>query len=255
MIETLESRVLLSVLSKGVLKITGTNRADYISVSQRKAAVFVSISGRQEHFKLKFVKQIQISGLKGNDDIQTSGKLPGMSISGGLGNDTVVGADRPDTIHGNEGKDLIYGLGGNDQIFADAANDMVSGGEGNDLIDGGSGNDSMTGDNGNDVIHGGDGDDWISAGNECQWGTEHAIHTCGPTAAGTDDDLILGEGGSDHLYASKGMDTLNGADGDDFFVIQNIAPELAAVVDGGEGNDVIGKKGSGTVVSNVEVFQ
>src|SRR5687767_7959957 len=113
MFETLESRVMLSVLTKGVLKVTGTNRADFINVSQRKAAVFVQINGQQEHFKLRSVKKIHISGLKGNDDIQTVGKLPGMSISGGLGNDTVVGADRPDTIRGNEGRDLIYGLGGN----------------------------------------------------------------------------------------------------------------------------------------------
>src|SRR5687767_15417509 len=99
MFETLEPRVLLSVLSKGVLKVTGTNRADYISISQRKATLFVAINGQQERFKLKSVKQIQISGLKGNDDIQTSGKLPAMSVSGGLGNDTVVGANKADTIH------------------------------------------------------------------------------------------------------------------------------------------------------------
>ena len=255
MFETLESRMLLSVLAKGVLKITGSGRADAINVSQRKANIIVQINGRQEHFKLKSVRQIQISGGKGNDDIETVGKLPGMSISGGPGNDRVVGADRPDTIHGDAGKDTLYGLGGNDIIFGDAGNDQIAGGEGGDAIDGGLGNDSMTGDNGNDTIHGADGDDWIAGGNECQAGTEHEIHTCGPIAAGTDDDQIFGDGGADHLYASKGLDTLNGGDGDDFFVIQNIPPALAAVVDGGAGNDTIGKKGPDTQVSNVEVFQ
>jgi len=152
-------------------------------------------------------------------------------------------------------KDLLYGLGGNDLIFGDGSNDQMAGGAGADLMDGGAGNDSMMGEDGNDVVHGGDGDDWISVGTECQWGSEHEIHTCGPIAAGTDDDQAFGDGGNDHLFASKGMDTLSGGDGDDFFEIKNILPELKAVVDGGEGNDVIGRKGSGTVVSNVEVFQ
>src|SRR3954471_20250659 len=136
MFEPLESRLLLSVLAKGTLKITGGNRADFINVSQRKGFVVVQLNGRQERFKLTSVKRIQISGGKGNDDIETSGKLPGMSISGGLGNDTVVGADRADTIHGDGGKDLIYGLGGNDSLFGDSGNDAIAGGEGNDVING-----------------------------------------------------------------------------------------------------------------------
>src|SRR4051794_29410753 len=122
MFEPLESRLLLSVLVKGTLKITGTSRADFINVSQRKATLVVQIGGKQEKFKLKSVKHIQISGGKGNDDIQTSGRLPGMSISAGSGNDTVVGSNGADTIHGDGGKDLIYGMGGNDSLFGDSAN-------------------------------------------------------------------------------------------------------------------------------------
>src|SRR2546426_1558591 len=101
MFEQLEDRLLLSTLKGGVLKITGTSRADTINVSQRKANIVVQMNGRQERFKLRSVKQIRISGGKGNDDIETVGKLPGMSISGGAGNDRVVGADRADTIHGD----------------------------------------------------------------------------------------------------------------------------------------------------------
>jgi Ca2+-binding RTX toxin-like protein len=254
MFESLESRVLLSALTKGVLKITGTNRAETINVSQRKAYVFVQMNGKQEKFKLRSVKQILISGGKGNDDIETSGKLPGMKISGGLGNDTIVGANGSDTIHGDAGKDLIYGMAANDQIFGDASNDAIAGGDGNDVISGGIGNDSMTGEGGNDVVHGDDGDDWISAGNECPWGTEHQIHYCSTIPDGSDDDMLFGDAGNDHLFASKGMDTVSGGAGDDFFIIENIPPELAAVVDGGDGKDTVGKIGSGTQVSNVEIF-
>src|SRR5947207_1826295 len=120
MFEPLESRLLLSVLAKGTLKITGTNRADTINVSQRKA---------------------------------------------------------------------------------------------NDISSGGIGNDSMTGEGGNDIVHGDDGNDWLSAGNECQWGTEHQIHTCFVIPADSDDDQLFGDAGSDHLFASKGIDTVNGGDG------------------------------------------
>jgi Ca2+-binding RTX toxin-like protein len=254
MFEPLEDRLLLSTLKGGILKITGSNRADAINVSQRKANIIVQINGKQERFKLHSVKQIQISGGKGNDDIESVGKLPGMSISGGAGNDTVVGASGRDTIHSDSGKDLIYGLGGNDLIFGDGSNDAIAGGDGNDIINGGDGNDSMTGENGNDTIHGDDGDDWISAGNECLWGTEHQIHTCYSIPDGSDDDVLFGDAGNDHLFASKGMDTVSGGEGDDFFIIENNPPALTAVVDGGNGNDTIGKTGSGTQVSNVEIF-
>lgn len=254
MFESLESRFLLSVLKGGILKIAGGNRADNINVSQRKANILIQINGKQEQFKAKSVKQIQISGGKGNDDIETVGKLPGMIIGGGAGNDTIVAANRPDTIHGDAGNDVIYGLGGDDQIFGDAGNDAIAGGDGNDVISGGLGADSITGENGNDTIHGDDGNDWISAGNECLWGTEHEVHTCFAIPDGTDDDMIFGDAGNDHLFASKGMDTVAGGDGDDSFIIENNPPALAAVIDGGAGKDTIGKTGSGTQVSNVEIF-
>jgi Ca2+-binding RTX toxin-like protein len=254
MFEQLEQRLLLSTLKGGILKITGTNRSETINVSQRKTYIFVQMNGKQEKFKLRSIKQVLISGGKGNDDIETAGKLPGMNISGGAGNDTIVGASGADVIHGDAGKDLIYGLGGNDQLFGDVANDAIAGGDGNDIIDGGIGNDSMTGEGGNDTVHGSDGDDWISAGNECLWGTEHEIHTCFAIAAGSDDDLLYGDAGNDHLFASKGMDTVSGGEGDDFFIIENNPPALAAVIDGGNGKDTIGKTGSGTQVSNVEIF-
>src|ERR1044072_4109190 len=131
MFEYLEFRVLLSALTKGVLKITGTNRSETIRVEQRKAYVFVNMNGKQEKFKLRSVKQILVSALKGNDDIEASGKLPAMKISGGVGNDTIVAATGTDIIHGDSGKDLIYGMGGNDQIFGDSSNDAISGGDGN----------------------------------------------------------------------------------------------------------------------------
>jgi Ca2+-binding RTX toxin-like protein len=254
MFEPLESRLLLSTLTKGVLKITGTNRAETINISQRKANVIVQMNGKTEHFKLRSVKQIIISALKGNDDIEAAGKLPAMSMSGGAGNDTIVGANGADTIHGDAGKDLIYGLGGNDQIFGDASNDAIAGGDGNDVISGGLGNDRITAEGGNDIVHGDIGDDWLTAGNECLWGTEHEIHTCYAIPTGSDDDQLFGDAGSDHLYASKGMDTVSGGDGDDFFMIENNPPALAAIVDGGAGSDTIGKTGSGTQVSNVEIF-
>ena len=245
---------MLSTLKGGILNITGTNRSETIRVEQRKAYVFVQMNGKQEKFKLRSVKQILISGLKGNDDIETSGKLPAMKISGGAGNDTIVAATGADTIHGDAGKDLIYGMGGNDQIFGDASNDAISGGDGNDQISGGIGNDSLTGDGGSDIVHGDDGDDWVTGGNECPWGTEHEIHFCNPIPAGSDDDQLFGDAGSDHVFATKGLDTVSGGDGNDFFIIENIRPDLAAIVDGGAGSDTVGKTGSGTQVTNVEIF-
>lgn len=100
-----------------------------------------------------------------------------LNISGGNGNDTLVGTifddtliggtsenDLRDVIYGGAGNDTIDGGYGNDELRGDAGDDTIAGGFGADLVIGGGGNDALTGSAFSDEIFGGDGNDFINGG-------------------------------------------------------------------------------------------
>ena len=109
-------------------------------------------------------------------------------LSGGAGDDTIVGNDADNELDGGgyEGNDLVRGGGGNDTI---------RGVYGNDTLYGDAGDDWLRGDQGHDVLDGGDGDDSL----EGSW----------------DNDLLLGGLGIDTLHGSWGRDTLDGGGQDE----------------------------------------
>ncbi|WP_079437358.1 DUF4347 domain-containing protein [Zoogloea sp. LCSB751] len=81
-------------------------------------------------------------------------------LTGGAGQNFVVGDDNAqyivlgaddDTLHGGGGNDTVGSLGGNDTTFGDNGNDIVFGGTGNDKLSGGAGNDQLNGGLGYDV--------------------------------------------------------------------------------------------------------
>jgi hypothetical protein len=83
------------------------------------------------------VGSVAIQAGVGDDIIDASGVIPTYSdtaLSGGAGNDLLVGSNGPDTITGGPGMDAIFGLDGSDS-FPWSSND------GNDLVEGGSGSD------------------------------------------------------------------------------------------------------------------
>ncbi len=77
---------------------------------------------------------------RGNDRL-THG--PGLgfrgNVTGGPGNDTLIGTERSDTLVGDSGNDRIVGLGGSDDCFGGKGRDRCLGGPGRDLCDGGPG--------------------------------------------------------------------------------------------------------------------
>jgi Ca2+-binding RTX toxin-like protein len=83
--------------------------------------------------------------------LATGGVVIAKTITGGSGNETLVGTEKADIISGGAGDDLIDGLGGNDAL---------TGGPGYDLINGGAGNDTISArDDGPDTIDCGPGTD------------------------------------------------------------------------------------------------
>ncbi len=101
-----------------------------------------------------------------------SGLVTG-AVNGGIGNDTITGAeaddilngdDDIDIVRGNSGEDTINGGDGNDFLYGGADDDFMNGNADDDLIRGNSGNDELLGAGGADKIFGGAGDDEITGG-------------------------------------------------------------------------------------------
>lgn len=95
---------------------------------------------------------------------------------------------------------------------AETGDDTLSGGDGDDLLHGEAGDDLLSGDAGDDVLHGGTGADTVSGG-----------------------------AGNDTLFAAQG-DSLTGGDGDDLFILTDLAEAGSAAITiiGGEGAEGAG---------------
>jgi Ca2+-binding RTX toxin-like protein len=152
------------------------------------------------------------------DDLLLGDERPN-SLSGGVGQDTLLGYGEADFLSGNPGQDVIYGFLGNDLIYGGSDEDWVRGGKDNDLIFAGLGNDTLSGDLGNDTVFG-------EVGNDLLVGY-----------AG--EDLLSGGSGDDSLYGGDDNDLIHGGQGDDF-------------VDGSNGDDLVtGDLGNDTLNGGV----
>jgi len=118
--------------------------------------------------------------------------------------DLIIGNNLANNISGGDGNDLILGLAGDD---------FIDGGAGNDFIDGGTGNDFVLGGDGDDILFGGAGDDVIDAGagNNYLDGGDGIDNIYG----GDGDDVLLGGAGDDVIFGLEGDDVLNGGAGAD----------------------------------------
>lgn len=165
-----------------------------------------------------------IFGRSGDDTILGNGGDD--VLFGGSGRDTIDGGAGDDQIGGNtsfdfnfgrgtetsgnrlsggDGNDVVVGSGGGDVIRGDNGNDVLSGRGGDDALDGGAGNDRVLGGDGDDNLRGGEGDDFLSGGKG--------------------DDRLEGGAGDDTLDGGRGDDALNGGEGQDTFVFAEKAVE------------------------------
>lgn len=92
------------------------------------------------------------------------GKPSADNLSGGSGNDTIVGWAIGGNANSTSGNDTLNGAVGNDSLAGGTANDSLIGGNGNDTLDGGTGNDTLIGGAGNDTFKGSQGSDSINGG-------------------------------------------------------------------------------------------
>jgi trimeric autotransporter adhesin len=104
---------------------------------------------------------LEIQGRDGDDFVNGRGQggaglayLGRLTITGGLGNDELVGSFESDVIQGGDG---------NDVVFSHQLNDLVEGGAGDDSITSGEGNDHLVGGPGADNLNAGFGTDFLDA--------------------------------------------------------------------------------------------
>ena len=169
-------------------------------------------------------------------------------ITGGVGNDTINGADANETLSGGGGRDVIGGAGGADVLFGGSGDDTIDAGAGNDTVYGDRGRDRLMLGAGNDVFH--DNHQGGAAGRDTVFGGAGADTIKG--GAGNDvfhggggNDRVLGGAGNDKLYADGGADTVNGGAGNDLVTGGNGDNRLL----GGAGGDTINAgSGNDTVV-------
>lgn len=204
-----------------------------------------------------------------NDDVDYTVE----KLSGGSGNDTLLGSAASNTLTGNAGNDRIGGGPGGASCAADV--DVLNGGDGNDTFDMGGEKDC------GDAINGGLGTDvadyqlrsaaltivldMSASDGESTEGDKVATDievVLGGSAndtmtgglgndelhGGLGDDTLNGGAGSDTFYGGDGNDTMNGDAGDDTFIESALDVAYTATVDAGAGDDIVnGGVGANTV--------
>jgi hypothetical protein len=74
-------------------------------------------------------------------------------VTGGPGNDKLIGTDAANTLDGAGGDDTLQGLGGNDTLVGNAGGDFLYGGYGRDSVIGGTGVDALYGEADGDYLY------------------------------------------------------------------------------------------------------
>ncbi len=171
------------------------------------------------------------------------------TIKGTEGRDKLVGTAGPDVICGYGENDVLLGGGGNDVLRGGDGEDDLAGGPGNDSLDGGQDDDALRGDEGDDFLEGGLGKDlvtYFTSKSKVTVDLGKRIAKAGPhgtdTLSGIEGafgsktgDLLIGDGGSNHLFGGPGKDVVRGAGGTD--LLYGSAGNDA--LDGGPGGDLL----------------
>jgi Ca2+-binding RTX toxin-like protein len=126
---------------------------------------------------------VNVSGGAGDDIYVIRGRLPGLQIYAGGGNDTLdysgytTGVSvnlglwtATDIDRGVIGFENVVGGSGDDTLTGDGGDNILVGNAGNDVLVGGDGYDLLVGGTGDDRLDGGAGDDLLAGGSISLWG-------------------------------------------------------------------------------------
>jgi Ca2+-binding RTX toxin-like protein len=176
--------------------LTGTTGNDVILLSQRSGKLIVTFNGEARSGAVP--TSLFIDAAAGNDKVIADATVTmKLAVTGGGGNDTIVGGSGEDELSGANGKDRVFGGAGNDFVIGGAQPDSLWGEAGNDLLLGAGGNDRLT-----DVV----GRDWFIGGN----GNDTIIARDTASDTANDPDTVSGNAGFDRAQVDTGAfpDTL-----------------------------------------------
>jgi len=184
--------------------------------------IVVEAFNQTQRQKASDVTRIVGNAGAGNDSIIVDDRIMAqVSLTGGVGDDTLDGGGGNDFLDGQDNNDLLVGAGGNDTLLGGSGDDVLLGGAGNDRLEGGAGRDNMQGDDGRDTLLGGTENDTAVGGlgnDSIEGGDGDDRLTGGPgtlPANAEDDDTVRGGAGRDSIYGGAGNDLLEGgADND-----------------------------------------
>jgi Ca2+-binding RTX toxin-like protein len=223
-----------------------------------------------------FAASLDVNGESGTDRLIASTMNLDVTLTGGNGNDSLLGGAGNDLLNGQKNRDTLLGGPGDDRLFGGSAKDSLDGGFGDDLLNGQKHRDSLAGRQGNDTLNGSDGNDQaIERGNFDITITDEVLIGNGTDSlisierarligglggdvldasefsgktilngrgghdtlrGGAAKDRLKGGGGNDSLAGGLGDDVLNGQFGDDTLI-------------GGDGNDrLLGEDGNDGLV-------
>jgi Ca2+-binding RTX toxin-like protein len=122
----------------------GMNGRDEVSYSMYRP--------RTENLRLSPNGRAESGALNERDSIMTDVEI----VTGGNGNDLLIGTNRNDFLRGGLGRDTLWGYAGDDILHGDDGNDVLWGGAGRDLMLGGNGSDVIDARDGgfNDYVEG-----------------------------------------------------------------------------------------------------
>ena len=183
-----------------------------------------------------------VNGGAGNDTIDASGLPPGtitLTLDGGIGDDTLTGAQGIETL-----------LGG-------AGNDLLNGGASADFMLGGTGNDVYVVDNSVDQVieNAGEGNDTVFASIDYRLtaNVDNLILQGGADLQGFGNsaaNAIFGNTGNNILDGDAGSDTMTGGAGNDAYIVDNTGDIV--VENPGEGDDTVFASTNYALTANVE---
>ncbi|MFO1007524.1 MAG: calcium-binding protein [Planctomycetaceae bacterium] len=230
----------LTIDSADIGKISGDAGIDSVTVNATSGAVTLDLVAA-------LVETVLASTSTANNKFIATGATWAVNITGGAGNDTIMGGNLADKLTGGAGNDSLVGGSGND---------TMTGGLGADSFDGGADNDSLTIDNFDTSVVGGLGLDKVTVtgatGAVSLNLTTGQIETVLASAStfnntfdatgatwavsitgGTGNDTLIGGNLNDSLIGGAGNDSLVGGTGNDTMTGGLGADSL----DGGADND------------------
>ena len=121
--------------SKTALFVNGTDAGDTIELTRNGSQVKVTLNGASGSFA--FTGKMYVYGLKGNDKITIDPLITADAC--------VFAGDGNDTVTGGGGNDILLGQAGNDKLYGGPNRDILIGGAGADRCDGGDDQDILVG--------------------------------------------------------------------------------------------------------------